>query len=193
MARTSQREAQPGHGKGEPMRSSRHPRGAGRRRWWLGGCCLAPAAQAGSPVYNYEVVPSNTQAGGHPDLRIADRIRQPLRPAHPAAQLRLPGPEGLRTPPADRLDRRPPRDAAVHPGRLRQRRLPSELAGRHLRQFGLGQAAVYNVQPSPGQAGLLGLLGPRDQFADLHRDRTANRGRLRARRARRGESTTSCR
>jgi hypothetical protein len=123
------------------------------------GAVLTPAAQAGSPVYNFEVVPSTTQAGGHPDLQIAiefgNRSSQHIPPPSCDCQdprdFELHLPTGIigdphATPQCSQADF----GSGVCP--------PSSQVG--TAAFGLGTAAIYNVQPSPAQAGLLAFATP---------------------------------
>jgi hypothetical protein len=123
------------------------------------GAVLASTAEAGSPVYNFEVVPSSTQAGGHPDLKILIEF----------------GNRSSQHIPAPTCDCQDPRDFELH--------LPAGVIGDpHATPqctqgdfgsgicppssqvgtvgFGIGKAAIYNVVPSPGQAGLLAFATP---------------------------------
>ena len=63
---------------------------------------LAPAAQAGSPIKNFEVKTSSTQAGGHPDLytvlQFGNRATQHIPP--PTCDCQDPRDFTIRTVPA---------------------------------------------------------------------------------------------
>jgi hypothetical protein len=132
---------------------------------------LAPAAQAGSPIYNFEVTTSTTQAGGHPDIftvlqfgnRETQHIPAPTCNCQDPRDFSMHFPTGIigdphAVPKCSQQDFGnnlcPPETqvglAEVGGGEEK----PSVTEG------GLGSIPVYNLVPSPTQAGLLGFSVP---------------------------------
>ena len=115
---------------------------------------------------------------------------EPVHPAHPGPQLRLPGREGHQHRDADRSRRRPPCGAEVLRRRLRQPRLRAREPDRlrdhqHQRRKAGDRRLRGDGRLQPGTAsrrgGPAGLQHPAAQVPDLRLDQRADRGRLRAR------------
>jgi hypothetical protein len=131
---------------------------------------LAPGrAAADSPIYEFDVSPSTTQAGGHPDLEtlvyVGNRFTQHVPPPSCDCQdpksINIEMPTGVigdphATPQCDASD------FAV------QLCAPESQVGRALISInaekpgsgGFGTIAVFNLAPHPGEAGLLGFHFP---------------------------------
>jgi hypothetical protein len=135
------------------------------------GSLLAPAAQAGSPIYNFETTTSTTQAGGHPNIftvvqfgnRDTQHIPPPTCDCQDARDVTIHYPAGIigdphAVPQCTQADfgnnECPPESQVGLAGVGGGEEKPSVIEG------GLGSIGVYNLVPSPGQAGLLAFTAP---------------------------------
>ncbi len=131
---------------------------------------LAPGrAAADSPIYQFEVTPSNTQAGGHPNLetvvwvgnRYTQHIPPPTCDCQDARDINVEMPPGVigdphATPTCDAEDfatENCPPETQVGTATISVNAEPPGTEG-----FGL--IAVYNLEPHPGDAGLIGMTFP---------------------------------
>ncbi len=131
-----------------------------------------PLARADSPIYDFDVSTTSTQAGGHPDIRTlvwmgnrnTQQIPAPSCDCQDPKDITVEMPTGIignpnavpRCSAADFANLVCPPEAQVGvvlPGINSER--PEENTGESL-----GLAAVYNLLPHPGQAGLLGFNVP---------------------------------
>ena len=142
----------------------------------ISACCvLTAAAEANSPISEFAVTPSSTQAGGHPDIRTlitvenreTQNIPAPSCNCQDARDITVDYPPGVigdphATPqctPADFGQLSCPVDSQVGTAVVGLgAETPSPLG------FS-GKMAVYNLIPHPGQAGLLGFNFPLLNFA----------------------------
>ena len=125
------------------------------------------------------VEPSTTQAGGHPDIDVDRLDRQPLHTEHipaAAATARTRGTSSSTCRPGVIGD--PHATAAVHARRVRGRRLPGRVPDRARRRSAsttnirapkasAAYSPIYNLEPHPDEAGLLGFHVPLLELADL--------------------------
>ncbi len=131
---------------------------------------LAPGrASASSPIYQFDVIPSNTQAGGHPNIEtliwVGNRYTQHIPPpscdCQDARDVNVEMPPGVignphATPTCDAEDfatENCPPETQVGTATISVNSEPPGTAG-----FGL--IAVYNLEPHPGEAGLIGMTFP---------------------------------
>jgi hypothetical protein len=131
---------------------------------------LAPAsAVADSPIYQFEVTPSTTQAAGHPNVnttiwvgnRYTQHIPPPTCDCQDPRDIQVEMPTGLVGNPhatpkctaADFADENCPPETQVGWVNIS---LNAELPG----SSGFGVIAVYNLEPHPGDAGLFGIVFP---------------------------------
>jgi hypothetical protein len=132
---------------------------------------IAPAAQAGSPIYNFEVTTSSTQAGGHPDLftvlqfgnRDTQHLPAPSCDCQDPRDFTLHFPAGIigdphSVPQCSQVDFGnnvcPPETQVGLAGVGGGEEKPSVTEG------GLGSIPIYNLVPQGGQAGLLAFSVP---------------------------------
>jgi hypothetical protein len=132
---------------------------------------VAPAAQAGAPIYNFEVTSSTTQAGGHPNIftvlqfgnRATQHIPAPTCNCQDARDFTIHFPTGIigdphSVPKCTEADFGnnlcPPESQVGLAGVGGGEEKPSVIEG------GLGSIPVYNLVPPPGQPGLLAFSVP---------------------------------
>lgn len=131
---------------------------------------IAPGrAAAGSPIYQFEVSPSTTQAGGHPNLstlvwvgnRFTQHIPAPSCDCQDPKEINMEMPTGVIGNPhatqqcaaADFAQKICAPEAQVGSAVIT---INAEEPG----SGGFGRVAVYNLEPHPGEAGLLGFHFP---------------------------------
>ena len=133
---------------------------------------LPAASQANAPIGSFTVTPSTTQAGGHPDITtlftVGNRVTQNVPPPNcdcqDAKEITVNLPPGVIGDPhstpqctaADFATLSCPIDSQVGLARVG---LFTETPGNPSGRFGNG-AALYNLVPRPGQAGLFGFNIP---------------------------------
>ena len=131
---------------------------------------LAPGrAAAGSPIYQFEVKPSTTQAGGHPNIDtliwVGNRYTQHIPP--PTCDCQDPRDINVEMPPgvignphatptctaADFSNEACPPETQVGAATISVNAEPPGTSG-------FGVIAIYNLEPHPGDAGLVGFSFP---------------------------------
>ena len=147
-----------------------HRDGCGRDRHLGADGALAPGrAAADSPIYQFEVTPSTTQAGGHPNINtliwVGNRYTQHVPP--PSCDCQDPRDINVEMPPGvigyphatptctatDFADEACPPETQVGAATISINAEPPGTSG-------FGVIAIYNLEPHPGDAGLIGFSFP---------------------------------
>jgi hypothetical protein len=148
----------------------------------LAGAGLPGEAKADSPIFSYEAAPSSTQAGGHPDLAVSFEIGNPETVARGGVE-----PHPCLCEAAKHITAQLPAGVIGNPHATPRCTLEDFGANAcpvdsqvgvvvlHIGNQASGRdgfvAALYNMVPKPGQAGLLAFptpaFGPKPIFIEI--------------------------
>src|SRR5262249_12287865 len=130
---------------------------------------LAPSAGAESPIYQFEVNPSTTQAGGHPNLEtliwVGNRYTQHIAP--PTCDCQDPRDVLVEMPPGVIGDPHATPKCTVEDFAVEHCPPETQIGAATISinaeppgTSGFGVIAIYNLEPHPGEAGLIAFNFP---------------------------------